>query len=129
MMKRKISKDMKRYILLGMGLTFILLVIGRFIPLLQYFRIIAGSVYVLFLPGFILTYVFFRRREIDTIERIALSFGLSIAVVPLAIFSLNQVFNMSITTFSSVAVIGGIIVLGLIGYWYIEKTRVYSLQK
>ena len=128
-MKRKISKNVKRYILAGVGLTFILLVIGRFIPLLQYFRIIAGSVYVLFLPGFILTYVFFRRREIDTIERIALSFGLSIAVVPLAIFSLNQVFNMSITTFSSVAVIGGIIVLGLIGYWYIEKTRVYSLQK
>ncbi len=120
---------MKRYIGVVFGLTLILLVIGHFIPLLQYFRIIAGSVYVLFLPGFILTYVFFGRREIDAIERIALSFGLSIAVVPLAIFSLNQVFNMSITTFSSVAVIGGIIVLGLIGYWYIEKMRVYSLQK
>jgi len=68
------------------------LVIGGF-GALEYsesFRIVFGSVYVLFLPGFILTFVFFPRTKefdskekengaIDWIERIALSFALSIA--------------------------------------------------
>jgi len=55
---------------------------------LESLRISFGSFYVLFLPGFILTYVFF--KELDIIERIALSFALSIAIVPLIVFYLNK---------------------------------------
>ena len=65
-------------------------------------RIIFGSVYVLFLPGFIMSYIFFSKTKefdseekesnsIDWIERIALSFALSIAFVPLAVFYVNLV--------------------------------------
>ncbi len=77
---------------------------------LQSLRIVFGSFYVLFLPGFILTYLFF--KEIDWIERVALSFALSIATVPLVLFYLNKI-GVRITALSSTLTILGIIILGL----------------
>ncbi len=55
-----------------------------------------GSIFVLFLPGLAWSYLFFNRNEIDWIERIALSFGLSIALVPLTVFWLNYIFKVKI---------------------------------
>lgn len=56
-------------------------------------RIILGLPFILFIPGYILIFTLFPARKtdrsIDTIERIALSFGLSIAVVPLIGLGLN----------------------------------------
>jgi len=49
--------------------------------ILELLRIIFGSVFVLFLPGLAWSFVFFKKEEIDVIKRIALSFGLSIALV------------------------------------------------
>ncbi len=91
-----------------------LLIISLLISLLtstsyvEALRIVFGSIYVLFLPGFIISFIFFpktrafedkekdkekgEKREkgaIDWIERIALSFALSIAIVPLVVFYLN----------------------------------------
>ncbi|MGD0952643.1 MAG: DUF1616 domain-containing protein [Methanotrichaceae archaeon] len=49
-----------------------------------------GLVTVLFLPGYALIAALFPRKDdIDSIERVALSFGLSIAVVPLIGLGLN----------------------------------------
>ena len=92
-------------------------------------RIIFGSVYVLFLPGFIITYIFFPKiqefdsgekqkgeREsgsIDWIERIALSFALSIAIVPLAVFYLNLI-GLKINMLNSFLVVLGIIIISVI---------------
>jgi len=53
-------------------------------------RIIVGSIYVLFLPGYFLSFIFIKKGVIDVIERIALSFALSISVVPLVAFYLNM---------------------------------------
>ena len=50
---------------------------------------VIGAVYVLFVPGWVLSFAFFRRGRVDVIERVALSFALSIAVVPLVAFYLN----------------------------------------
>jgi uncharacterized membrane protein len=47
---------------------------------------LVSVLYILFLPGFFLSFVFFKQGTIDLIERLALSFGLSIAVVPLVAF-------------------------------------------
>ena len=53
-------------------------------------RIIFGLFFVIFIPGYLLTFALFPRKEdIDLIERIALSFGLSIAIVPLVGLILN----------------------------------------
>jgi len=53
-------------------------------------RIILGLPIVLFFPGYVLILALFPKKEgVTDIERIALSFGLSIAVVPLIGFILN----------------------------------------
>ncbi len=53
-------------------------------------RIILGLPLVLFLPGYALIAALFPRKDdLDAIERIALSFGLSIAITPLLGLALN----------------------------------------
>lgn len=51
--------------------------------------IIFSFIFVLFIPGFIWTYVFFAKGKIDAIERFALSVALSLAIVPLFVFYTN----------------------------------------
>ena len=117
-------------------LAIISLAIGLFSSLgyLESFRIVFGSVYVLFLSGFILTYIFFpktkdfdskreEKGEIDWIERMALSFALSIAVVPLVVFYLNLI-GIKINLLNSFLTILGIILVSLgILYWKNKKGR------
>lgn len=53
-------------------------------------RTVLGLLLVLFLPGYALIALLFPKRDdLDTIERLALSFGLSIAVTPLIGLGLN----------------------------------------
>jgi uncharacterized membrane protein len=56
-------------------------------------RVILGLPFILFIPGYILIFALFPTKKtdkgIDIIERIALSFGLSIAIVPLIGLGLN----------------------------------------
>jgi uncharacterized membrane protein len=53
-------------------------------------RIILGLPLVLFLPGYaLIATLFLRKDNLDGIERIALSFGLSIAITPLLGLALN----------------------------------------
>lgn len=56
---------------------------------MEIFITIISAIFVLFLPGLSLSYALFKRKEIDLIERIALSFALSISSVPLLIFYTN----------------------------------------
>jgi uncharacterized membrane protein len=105
----------KKYILITSSMVFslaiisILLGIFSSLSILESFRTIFGSVYVLFLPGFLISYIFFPKTKpfedekskhgeknknsgaIGWLERIALSFALSIAIVPLAVFCLNLI--------------------------------------
>lgn len=78
--------------------------------------IVAGAGYVLILPGLALSFAFFRRGAIDAIERVALSFALSIAVVPLVVFYTNLA-GLKISQVSVVAQIAGIIVVALLVAW------------
>ena len=54
-------------------------------------QIIISIIFLLFIPGFFVSLIFFKEKEIDTIERIALSFALSVAIVPLLVFYINLV--------------------------------------
>ena len=77
-------------------------------------RAIAGFFIVLFLPGFAWTLVFFNRLHV--LERVALSFGLSIATAVLSIMALNLVLGMKITATSSLLTILMITVVALAIY-------------
>jgi hypothetical protein len=55
-----------------------------------YIRYALGGVFVLFLPGFMLISALYpRSEEMDGLERLALSIGLSLAIVPLVGLGLN----------------------------------------
>ncbi|MCD4759901.1 DUF1616 domain-containing protein [archaeon] len=81
------------------------------LTILESLRITLGTPYVLFLPGYIISFIFF--KKIDIIERIALSFALSIAIVPLIIFYLNLL-GMKINLLTSILTIAGIIIIAIL---------------
>ena len=86
-----------------------------FLESLPIIRAILGFILVFFLPGFAWTLVFF--RQINVIERVTLSFGLSIVVVTLSLLLLDRLIGISITGFNSVLVIVAITVLPVLVYY------------
>ncbi len=73
--------------------TFAAIVVALLIPEDLYplviIRWVLGALFVLLLPGYALTTAIFPQKELDSIERIAVSFGLSLAVSPLVGLLLN----------------------------------------
>jgi len=97
-----------------------------FFPLDNTLRIIFGLPFILFIPGYVLVFALFPAKKtdrgIDTIERIALSFGLSIAVVPLIGLGLNYTpwgIRLEPILFS---IFFFILIIGLIGIYRWRKT-------
>ncbi|MBU0976389.1 DUF1616 domain-containing protein [Patescibacteria group bacterium] len=79
----------KYYLAAILCLTVLSLILSFGLGILTSFRVVFGTIYSLFLPGFLLSHVIFREGRIDLLERGVLSFVLSISVVPLLIFYLN----------------------------------------
>jgi uncharacterized membrane protein len=99
-------------------------VFGFIIPFLEHLpvvRALLGFIIVFFLPGFVWTLIFFRQTGV--LERIVLSFGLSIAVVTLSILFANLVFGMRITGFNSVLVIMVVTILPVAIYYLNRLVR------
>lgn len=70
-------------------LTILLILVISFFPI-KVLRIVLGLPFILFFPGYTLIAALFPRKiDLDAIERVALSFGLSIAIVPLIGLILN----------------------------------------
>ena len=77
--------------LICLALLGLLAVIAAIPILITVLRVILGLAFVLFLPGFTLqAAVFPHRTDLDTPERLALSFGLSLAVIPLVALLLDR---------------------------------------
>jgi len=91
------------------------------VEMFEIIQIIFGAVFVLFVPGFALSFVFFPKKEIDWVERIALSFGLSIAIIPLIMFYLNRFLSVPLTTLTSAIVILTIVTISWI--IYLKRTK------
>jgi len=51
--------------------------------LIVYARYLLGSIFVLLLPGYTFIKALFPTKELDEIERMALSIGMSLALVPI----------------------------------------------
>ncbi len=92
-----------------------------FLERLIVIRAILGFILVFFLPGFAWTLVFF--RQINVIERVTLSFGLSIAVVTLSLLLVNKLVGIRITGFNSVLVIVVVTILPVVAYYLIRLIR------
>ena len=86
---------------------------------LEGLRVVFGSLFVFFLPGFAWSFVFFdkTKKELDWLERGVLSIGLSIALVPLAVFWFNWVLNIKITLFHTILIVLGLIAVALFWLW------------
>jgi len=81
-------------------------------------RVILGFVLVFFLPGFVWTLVFF--KQIKVIERVALSFGLSIAMVPLSIIALHVLLGIRINGLNALLIIIIITVIP-VAFYYLKR--------
>jgi len=89
-----------------------------FLEKLPAIRAILGFILVFFLPGFAWTLVFF--KNINIIERVALSFGLSIAVVTLSILTLNVLLGIRITGLNSLLIII-IVTIIPVAFYYLKR--------
>jgi len=87
---------------------------------LSVIRAILGFILVFFLPGFAWTLIFFKGRQINVIERVVLSIGLSIAVVTLSLFALNRLIGLRITGFNSAMVIIVVTIIP-VAFYYLNK--------
>lgn len=92
----------------------------EFVESLPVIRGIVGFILVFFVPGFAWTLVFF--KQVNILERIALSFGLSIAGVTLSILTLNKLIGIRITGLNSVLIILVITVVPIVIY-YLNRLR------
>ena len=86
-----------------------------FLERLPVIRAIVGFILVFFLPGFAWTLVFF--RQIKVLERIPLSFALSIVVVTLSLLFANRLIGTRITGFNSVLIISVVTILPIVAYY------------
>ncbi len=84
-------------------------------------RAFLGVILVFFLPGFAWTLVFF--KQINVIERVALSLGLSIAVVTLSILALNLLLGIKITGLNALLIIAVITIIPVVFYYLKKLTR------
>jgi len=99
-------------------------VFGTALPFLEripVIRAILGFIFVFFLPGFAWTLVFF--RQINVIERVALSFGLSIALVTLSLFAINTLIGIRITGSNSALVIIVVTIVPVAVYYLTRLMR------
>ncbi len=92
------------------ALTAFSIILSLFNDSLSSFRAVFGFFYILFLPGFFLT-ILFRKRQ--AMERAMLSFALSLATIPLIIFSFSLL-GIKITLLNTTIVVTGIIMASII---------------
>ncbi len=71
-------------------LTVLTILLSSYSNIILYLRYILGSIFVLFLPGYYtLEALYPREEDLSSLERLALSIGLSLALVPLFGLVLN----------------------------------------
>ena len=81
-------------------------------------RAIVAFIIMFFLPGFAWTLVFF--KKISRLERTALSFGLSVALVVLSIIALNMAFGVRINGINAILTIIIITIIPL-GIYFVRR--------
>lgn len=78
---------------------------------LETMKIFLGALFVLLVPGLAWSYILFAKKDIDWIDRFALSLGLSILLVSISVFWLNWLFDMKITLLNTAMIVSGLTIL------------------
>lgn len=113
----------KYYFLLIICLSILTIILSFGFGLITAFRIVFGTIYSLFLPGFMISHILFKVGKIGYVERGVLSFVLSISIIPLVIFYFNLA-GVRITSFSTFFIILLTCVLsGVIVYFKNKKPK------
>ncbi|OYT54186.1 MAG: hypothetical protein B6U72_03220 [Candidatus Altiarchaeales archaeon ex4484_2] len=89
--------------------------------MIEVLRAVTGFILVLFLPGYAFSYALFPGKEIDLLERIALSIGLSISLVVLSTLALNTLLGVAINLINSLLVILTITLASALTGYYRRK--------
>ena len=72
---------------------------------------IFGVFYFLFLPGYLAQLIISQNKNIGFYEKIGLSFGLSVAIVPLTIFYMSRIFYMRLNLTTCIMITSVILIL------------------
>lgn len=109
-------------------LAIISIVLTNTVEAFLYVRYIVGSLVVLFLPGYVTVEVLYpSEKELSSLERLALSIGLSLAVVPLIGLILNYtpwgIRLTPVVSFLTVYTLMMALFAGYRKYKYFEKTK------
>ncbi|KKP37731.1 MAG: Membrane protein containing DUF1616 [Candidatus Peregrinibacteria bacterium GW2011_GWA2_33_10] len=107
-----------KQILTILGILFLIMIIGSlvlstWISYSQSLRIIFGTVHIIFLPGFIWTFIFFEKKFLNIIEIITYSIALSIILVPFSALITNAA-GLKLTFENTMLIPVGICVLGIL---------------
>jgi len=97
------------YSVFTLCLSLFLLIFG--INFLDTLQVCFVLIYVLVIPGYLFTLIFFRNQELDIIERTALTFAFSIAIITLTIIFTNNVLTIPFTSFSNFLIVGILIII------------------
>jgi len=87
---------------------------------LSAFRVVFTGFYILFLGGYLWSYVFFRYTDINSVERVCISFLMSIIVLPLLVYYLKRI-GLSINLLSVISVNFFFCLSGFLGYIFVNK--------
>lgn len=122
-----VSQILLSIVIFGFTLT---LLVASWYPYVDALRIVFGSLYVLFLPGFVWTFFFFSPKKVTIFERIIYSFALSACLVPLSMLISNTIgikVNLlnAILIVALVSIFGGITLL----IQFIHKTKQIQKQE
>ena len=90
-------------------------------------RAILSGVLVFFIPGFAWTFVFWNKSSISYIERIVLSFGLSIALVTLSVVATYYLLDISINMVNSIIIIAIVTAIPLV--WCLLRRFIWNRIK
>jgi uncharacterized membrane protein len=89
------------------------------LEIINFLKIIIASGYILWLPGFVISYLFIRPAAIDGLTRLAISIALSISIVPILAFYLFRI-GIPIGR-SSILIEVTLIIISTIGLLYFKN--------
>jgi len=78
--------------------------------------------FILFIPGYFISYFFFKGKDIDIIERVVLSIVFSISILSIVFFYSNFI-GIKINFLNSLSIILLIIILSTLFLYYINKKK------